>query len=48
MAETKIRCPKWALFERAKQEVGLTEEDLEVLERIKEKTWKERKKKYGL
>ena len=39
---------KWALFERAKEEVALTEEDLEMLEGVREETWKERKKKYGL
>lgn len=39
---------KWALFERAKEEIALTDEDLEILEGIREEAWKEIKKKYGL
>lgn len=39
---------KWALFEMAKEEIALTGEDLEELERVREEAWKEMKKKYGL
>ncbi|NJE13851.1 hypothetical protein [Thermococcus sp. LS2] len=39
---------KWALFEKSKEELSLTEEDLEELEKVREEAWKEAKKKYGL
>jgi len=39
---------KWALFEKAKEEMVLTEEDLKELEKIREDAWKEIKRKYGL
>ena len=35
---------KWALFEKCKEEISLTEEELNE----PEKAWKETKKKYGL
>jgi len=35
---------KWALFEKCKEEISLTEEELNELE----EAWKETKKKYGL
>ena len=39
---------KWELFEKAKEELNLTEEDLEDFEKAREEAWKEIKKKYGL
>ncbi len=39
---------KWALFEKCKEEFSLTEEDLSELEKIREESWKEMKKKYRL
>jgi len=39
---------KWALFEKAKEEIALTDEDLEELERVREEVWRGIKKKYGL
>ncbi len=39
---------KWALFERCKEELSLTEDDLEELERARERAWSETRKKYGL
>lgn len=39
---------KWALFEKAKEEIALTDDDLEELERVREDAWREIKKKYGL
>lgn len=39
---------RWALFEKAKEEIALTDEDLEELERVREGAWKEIKKKYRL
>ncbi|MGD2249232.1 MAG: hypothetical protein PVF58_12570 [Candidatus Methanofastidiosia archaeon] len=38
---------KWALFEKCKEELSLTEEDLDELEKIREESWKA-KKKYKL
>ena len=35
---------KWALFEKCKEEISLTEEDLDELEKMREKSWKETKK----
>ena len=39
---------KWALFEKCREELSLTEEDLDELERIREELWKETKKRYRL
>jgi hypothetical protein len=39
---------KWALFAKCKEELSLTEKDLDELEKIKEELWKETKKKYKL
>ncbi len=39
---------KWALFERCKEELSLSEKDLDELEKAREKAWSETRKKYGL
>ena len=39
---------KWALFERCKEELSLTDGDLEELESARENAWSETRKKYGL
>ena len=39
---------KWALFEKCKEEISLTEEELNELEKAREEAGKETKKKYGL
>jgi hypothetical protein len=39
---------RWVLFEKCKNELSLGEKELEDLEIIREKAWKETKKKYGL
>lgn len=39
---------RWVLFEKCKKELSLGEKELEVLEIVREKAWKETKKKYGL
>jgi len=39
---------KWALFEKCKEELSLTDEDLDELEKIREESWKNVKKKYKL
>ena len=39
---------KWALFEKCKEELPLTEEDLSEFEKVREESWKETKKKYKL
>jgi len=39
---------KWALFEKCKEEISLTEEELSELEKAREEAWKETKKKYEL
>jgi hypothetical protein len=39
---------KWALFEKCKEELSLTQQDLDELEKIREESWKETKKKYKL
>jgi hypothetical protein len=39
---------RWVLFERAVQDLNLTEEDLLALEEVREKVWKEEKKNLGL
>jgi hypothetical protein len=39
---------KWALFERCKEELSLTEGDLAELETAREKAWSQTRKKYGL
>lgn len=39
---------RWVLFEKCKKELSLDEKELEELEIVREKAWKETKKKYGL
>ncbi|NTV58281.1 MAG: hypothetical protein HGA74_13515 [Deltaproteobacteria bacterium] len=39
---------KWALFERCKDELLLTEDDLVGLEAARERAWSETRKKYDL
>ena len=39
---------KWELFEKAKEELNLTEEDLKDFEKAREEAWKEEKKRLGL
>ncbi|MCZ7401288.1 MAG: hypothetical protein O8C61_03615 [Candidatus Methanoperedens sp.] len=39
---------RWVLFEKCKKELSLGEKELEYLEIVREKAWKETKKKYGL
>ena len=39
---------KWELFEKAKEELNLTEKDLKDFEKAREEAWKGIKKKYGL
>ncbi len=39
---------KWALFEKCKEELSLSEEELNELEKAREEAWKETKKKYEL
>jgi len=39
---------KWALFQRCKEELSLTEDDLMELETARDKAWSETRKKYGL
>jgi hypothetical protein len=39
---------KSALFEKCKEDLSLTEEDLEELERSREQAWSETRKKYSL
>lgn len=39
---------KWALFERCKEELSLTESDLAELETAREMAWSQTRKKYGL
>jgi len=39
---------RWVLFEKCKKELSLGEKELEVLEIVREKAWKETKKKYVL
>lgn len=39
---------KWALFERCKDELSLTEDDLVGLEAARERAWSETRKKYDL
>jgi hypothetical protein len=39
---------RWVLFEKCKKELSLGEKELEALEIVREKAWKETKKKYGL
>ena len=36
---------KWALFAKCKEELSLTEKDLDELEKIREKLWNKTKKK---
>jgi len=39
---------KWALFEKCKEELSLTDDELKMLEKARDDAWKETKKKYGL
>lgn len=39
---------RWVLFERAKEEINLSEAELEEFEEIRETVWREEKKKLGL
>jgi len=39
---------RWVLFRRAVDDLDLKEEDLLVLEELREKVWKEEKKSLGL
>lgn len=39
---------RWSLFERYKEELSLSEEDIGELEKAREKAWSETRKKYGL
>jgi hypothetical protein len=39
---------RWVLFERAKEEINLSEEELEDLEEIRESVWREEKKRLDL
>jgi hypothetical protein len=39
---------RWVLFERAIEELDLSESDLEDLEKVRENVWKDEKKKLGL
>jgi len=39
---------KWALFQRCKEELSLTEDDLMELETAREMAWSETRKKYDL
>lgn len=39
---------KWALFEKCREEISLTKEEIDELEKIREESWKETKKKYKL
>ena len=39
---------RWVLLERAKEEINLSEEELEDLEEIRESVWREEKEEAGL
>lgn len=39
---------RWALFEKSRDEILLSQEELDELEEIRDKAWKETRKKYGL
>jgi hypothetical protein len=39
---------KWVLFERAVEDLDLAEEDLQALEEVRERVWKEEKKSLEL
>jgi hypothetical protein len=39
---------RWVLFERAKEEINLSGEELEDLEEIRESVWREEKNRLGL
>jgi len=39
---------RWVLFERAKEEINLSKAELDKLEEIRERVWREEKKKLGL
>ena len=42
------RVAGWVLFERAVEDLDLTDEDLLALEKVRETLWKEEKKNLGL
>ena len=42
------RVAGWVLFERAVEDLDLTDEDLLALEKVRETVWKEEKKTLGL
>ena len=39
---------RWALFEKSRDEILISQEELDELEEIREKAWKETRKKYDL
>lgn len=39
---------RWALFEKCKDDLAMSEEDLNELERIREEVWQKEKKKFDL
>ena len=39
---------RWVLFERAKEEINLSEAELEGLEEIRERVWRDEKKRLSL
>ncbi len=39
---------RWVLFERSVEEINLSEAELEELEGVRERIWKEEKKRLGL
>lgn len=39
---------KWALFEKCKDELLLDKTDLDELEKLRDKAWRETRKKYAL
>lgn len=39
---------RWVLFEKCKKDLALNEKELGELEIVREKAWKETKKRYGL
>ena len=39
---------RWALYEKCKEDLAVSKEDLIELERIREDVWQKEKKKYGL
>ena len=39
---------KWALFEKCREELSLTEKDLDEMDKTRDELWKETKKRYKL